>query len=179
MGTRKSGHSDGIFHWWRPQCAQNPVWTLPQNYLHSDPKPQILQLPDLRPQDAELTQKHPKAYWARNVHLPCCGEQFLPIGQMPDIAAMPVGRKHYRSAKRRDTLQLTIFVTCQISCFSLRNLIKIVKFLTHAYFYKVKWYFPFWEVPNTVTLKFLAPKSSKWEFGLRGWNQVTLSVTWF
>ena len=29
---------------------------------NSDPKPQILQLPDLRPQDAELTQKHPKAY---------------------------------------------------------------------------------------------------------------------
>ena len=30
----------------------------------------------------------------------CCGEQFLPIRQMPDIAAMPVGRKTTASVKR-------------------------------------------------------------------------------
>ena len=149
MGTRKSGHSDGIFHWWRPQCAQNPVWTLPQNYLHSDPKPQILQLPDLRPQDAELTQKHPKAYWARNVHLPLLWGAVPTNSGRCQILQQCLSAERLPPADNEEILwQLTIFVTCQISCFSLRNLIKIVKFLTHAYFYKVKWYFPFWEVPK-------------------------------
>ena len=76
---------------------------------------------------------------------PCCGEQFLPIRADARYCSNACRQK----AQNEEILwQLTIFVTCQISCFSLRNLIKIVKFLTHAYFYKVKWYFPFWEVPK-------------------------------
>ena len=40
-----------------PQCTQNPVRVLPQGHLHPDPEPKILQLPDLRPPDAELAEK--------------------------------------------------------------------------------------------------------------------------
>ena len=79
---------------------------------------------------------------------PCCGEQFLPIRADARYCSNACRQKDYRQRKKKRYWQLTIFVTCQISCFSLRNLIKIVKFLTHAYFYKVKWYFPFWEVPK-------------------------------
>lgn len=43
---------------------------------------------------------------------------------------------------------------------------KFVKFLIYARFCSVKWHFPFWEVPKTVMLKLLTPKSPKWGFGL-------------
>lgn len=42
---------------------------------------------------------------------------------------------------------------------------KFVKFLIYARFCSVKWHFPFWEVPKTVMLKLLTPKSPKWGFG--------------
>lgn len=140
--------------WWNislmatPVCAESSVNT-------------AAKLSTLRPETANIAASRPAATrcWtyakasesvlsAERTPALAVGSSSYQFGQMPDIAAMPVGRKTTASAKRRDTLQLTIFVTCQISCFSLRNLIKIVKFLTHAYFYKVKWYFPFWEVPK-------------------------------
>ena len=67
---------------------------------------------------------------------PCCGEQFLPIRADARYCSNACRQKDYRQRKTKILWQLTIFVTCQISCFSLRNLIKIVKFLTHATFLK-------------------------------------------
>jgi len=48
--------------WWSislmaTQCAQNSMWILPQGHLHPDSEPKILQLPDLRSQDAESAEK--------------------------------------------------------------------------------------------------------------------------
>ena len=78
---------------------------------------------------------------------PCCGGAVPTNSGRCQILQQCLSAERLPPAQNEEILwQLTIFVTCQISCFSLRNLIKIVKFLTHAYFYKVKWYFPFWEV---------------------------------
>ena len=56
-------------------------------------------------------------------------------GQMPDIAAMPVGRKATASVKRRFTLLFEeLDKVCQVPY--LRSLLS------------VKWHFPFWKAPK-------------------------------
>ena len=65
---------------------------------------------------------------------PCCGEQFLPIRADARYCSNACRQKDYR--KRNG------------SRFSLRSLIKFVKFLIYVCFCLVKWHFPFWEVPK-------------------------------
>ena len=57
------------------------------------------------------------------------------FGQMPDIAAMPVGRKATASVKQSHTLLF-------------EELDKVCQVPYRCYFYLVKWHFPFWEVPK-------------------------------
>lgn len=72
---------------------------LPQGHLHPDPEPQILQLPDLRHRMLNLREKALKKRIERGAYtVPCCGEQFLPIRRMPDIAATPVGAERLPQA---------------------------------------------------------------------------------
>ena len=74
------------------------------------------------------------------------GSSSYRFGQMPDIAAMPVGKKTTASVKRRFTLLFEeLDKVCQVPY--PRSLLS------------VKWHFPEWEVPKAVMLKLLTPKS--------------------
>ena len=63
------------------------------------------------------------------------GSSSYRFGQMPDIAAMPVGRKATASVKQSHTLLF-------------EELDKVCQVPYRCYFYLVKWHFPFWEVPK-------------------------------
>ena len=70
-------------------------------------------------------------------HIPAlaAGSSSYRFGQMPDIAAMPVGRKITAIVKQPHTLLF-------------EELDKVCQVPYRRGFYLVKWHFPFWEVPK-------------------------------
>ena len=63
------------------------------------------------------------------------GNSSYQFGSMPDIAAMPVGKKTTASVKRRFTLLF-------------EELDKVCQVPYRCCFYPVKWHFPLWKVPK-------------------------------
>ena len=80
------------------------------------------------------------------------GNSSYQFGQMPDIAAMPVGRKATASVKQPHTLLF-------------EELDKVYQVPHLCCFHPVKWHFPFWEVPLYRNAQSPTPKSPKWELG--------------
>ena len=141
LWQQNNGNAKVRIPWWNislmatPVCAESNVNTAARS---STPRPETANIAASRPAVTRcwICGKALKsALSEESIPALAAGSSSYRFGQMPDIAAMPVGRKITAIVKQPHTLLF-------------EELDKVYQVPYQCRFYPVKWCFPFWEVPK-------------------------------
>ncbi len=109
-----------------PVCAESSVNTAAKSLLTQTRNRKYCSFQTCGHKMLNLRKSIRKRIQRGSIPALCCGEQFLPIRADARYCQQCLSAERLPPAQNEEILwQLTIFVTCQISCFSVRSLIRL------------------------------------------------------